>query len=365
MTIPALILAIETSCDETAASVVSAAGEVLSNVVASQVKDHAAFGGVVPEIASRRHIELIRPVVNKAVKDAGIALKDVGGIAVTQGPGLIGALLVGISYAKSLAWGLGIPLCGINHLEGHLGAARIGEKLTYPHMGMVVSGGHTSLYLARSETDIAQIGQTIDDAAGEAFDKVAKLLNLGYPGGVIIERIAKGVDSSGMDLPRPMMNDDTYDFSFSGLKTAVLNLVIRSEIFDSLDLRFSGLPEQKKPRPGKEHLVAKIAAAFQAAVVEVLVAKALKAVHDHGLDLLVVSGGVASNTALRDALGERCSQEGIRLVIPERKYCTDNAAMIGMASLRHFRDGQYASLDMNAVSRWSSLTGAAHLDRIC
>ncbi len=196
------ILAIETSCDETAAAVVTDGGKVLSDVVASQVADHAVFGGVVPEIASRRHIELIVPVVDEAMKLSGITLKALGGIAVTQGPGLIGALLVGISYGKALAYGLGIPLCGINHLEGHLCAAKIGHELTYPHMGMVVSGGHTSLYNVQSETNITQIGQTIDDAAGEAFDKVAKLLNLGYPGGVIIEKIATGVDHGSIDLPQ-------------------------------------------------------------------------------------------------------------------------------------------------------------------
>jgi N6-L-threonylcarbamoyladenine synthase len=351
------ILAIETSCDETAAAVVTGEGKVLSDVVASQVADHAVFGGVVPEIASRRHIELIVPVVDEAMKLSGITLKALGGVAVTQGPGLIGALLVGISYGKALAYGLGIPLCGINHLEGHLCAAKIGHVLTYPHMGMVVSGGHTSLYNVQSETNITQIGQTIDDAAGEAFDKVAKLLNLGYPGGVIIEKIAKGVDHSGIDLPRPMMNDNSYDFSFSGLKTAVLNLVIKSEIFDGLDLRFSGLPEPKKPRPGKERLIPVIAAAFQAAVVDVLVSKTIKAAKDHGMKLIVVSGGVASNTALREALQQETAEEGIHLVIPERKYCTDNAVMIGIASLRHFRDGHYAPLDMNAVSRRSSIAG--------
>jgi N6-L-threonylcarbamoyladenine synthase len=352
------ILAIETSCDETASAVVTDAGEVLSNVVASQVADHAVFGGVVPEIASRRHIELIRAVVGEALHLASITQKDLGGIAVTQGPGLIGALLVGISFAKALGYGLNIPVCGINHLEGHLSAARIGGELTFPHIGMVVSGGHTSLYRADSESAIDEIGHTIDDAAGEAFDKVAKLLFLGYPGGVVIERISRGVDHSAIELPRPLLHDGTYDFSFSGLKTAVLNLVIRSDIFPDMDLRFSGLPAAKEAKPGKEHLIGRIAAAFQAAVVDVLVTKAISAVTDHGMDLLVVSGGVASNQALRDALKEKTCSEGIRLVIPDRKYCTDNAAMIGIASIRHFRDHRYAPLDMNAVSRWSSITGA-------
>jgi len=222
---------------------------------------------------------------------------------------------------------------------------------------MVVSGGHTSLYRVEDEWAITQIGQSIDDAAGEAFDKVAKLLYLGYPGGVVIEEISRGVDYSSIELPRPMMNDGTYDFSFSGLKTAVLNLVIRSEIFPDLDLKFSGLPEAKKPKPGKGHLIPIIAAAFQAAAVDVLASKAIKAVKDFGMDLLVVAGGVASNTALRGALREKTEAEKIRLVIPERKYCTDNAAMIGIASIRYFRERRYSSLDMNAVSRWSSIMG--------
>lgn len=350
------ILAIETSCDETAAAVTTDAGHILSNVVASQIADHAAFGGVVPEIASRRHIELIDPVVTQAMAEAGLSYKDLGGIAVTQGPGLVGALLVGISFAKALAYGLDIPLCGINHLEGHLSAAKISHEVTYPHIGMVVSGGHTSLYLVVSPAEITQIGQTLDDAAGEAFDKVAKLLGLGYPGGVIIEKISRGIDPHEIDLPRPMMNDDSYDFSFSGLKTAVLNRVMSQEIFAEMDLRFSGLPDEKRPIPGKEHLVNLIAAAFQEAVVDVLVTKAIKAVRDHRMNLLVISGGVASNTALRTRLQSRADEEGIGLIIPERKYCTDNAAMIAIASIRHFKDGLYSPLDMNALSRWTITT---------
>jgi N6-L-threonylcarbamoyladenine synthase len=349
------ILAIETSCDETASAVVTDGGQILSNVVASQVEDHAVFGGVVPEIASRRHIELIRGVVSEALHQASITEKDLGGIAVTQGPGLVGALLVGISFAKALAYGLNIPVSGINHLDGHLSAGQINEELSYPYMGMVVSGGHTSIYKVDSEWEIKEVGHTIDDAAGEAFDKVAKLLYLGYPGGVVIEKISRGVDYNGIDLPRPLINDGTYDFSFSGLKTAVLNLVIRSEIFPDLDLRFSGLPEVKKPRPGKEPLISQIAAAFQAAVVDVLVTKAIKAARDFQMDLLVLSGGVASNTALRETLMERAKPHGIQVVIPDRKYCTDNAVMIGIAGIKHFRERRYSSLDMNAVSRWSSI----------
>ena len=350
------ILSIETSCDETAAAVVTDDGHVLSNIVASQVADHAAFGGVVPEIASRRHTELIKPVASEAVSAAGITLSQLGGIAVTQGPGLVGALLVGVSFGKALAYGLNIPICGINHLEGHLCAAGIGNTITYPHIGMVVSGGHTSIYKATSPSAMTQIGQTLDDAAGEAFDKVAKLLYLGYPGGQIIEELSRGVSHDEIDLPRPLINDKGYDFSFSGLKTAVLNLVVKSEIFENADLRFSGLPEKKTPLPEKAHLIPKIAAAFQAAVIDVLTAKAMKALRDNGLDLLVVAGGVASNNTLRQALTEKTRENNTRLVIPDKKYCTDNAAMIGIASIRHFKKGDYAGLDMNAVSRWDLFT---------
>jgi len=356
--IPSHILAIETSCDETAAAVVTPGRRVLSSVVASQVKDHAIFGGVVPEIASRRHIELIEPVVFEALHRAGISLGDVGAVAVTQGPGLVGALLVGISYAKALAYGLGVPVVGINHLEGHLCAARIEHELTYPHLGMVVSGGHTSLYRVMDEERIELVGQTMDDAAGEAFDKVAKLLHLGYPGGVVIERITTGVDPSRFDLPRPMLNDASFDFSFSGLKTAVLNLVRKEGVFEDDTLAFSGRGGPRTPASGKEHLVPLIAASFQAAVVDVLVTKALRAAATLDMDLLVVSGGVASNTVLRQTLAERCRQEGVRLVIPHRSYCTDNAAMIGVAALHHLERGRHAALDMNACSRWDTPAGA-------
>lgn len=349
------ILAIETSCDETAAAVVTREGKILSNVVASQVADHAVFGGVVPEIASRLHVELIQPVVAEALHASGLSFKDLDGIAVTQGPGLVGALLVGISYAKALAYGLNIPLCGVNHLEGHLNAVAIEHELTYPHIGMVVSGGHTSLYRIAAPGHMALIGQTMDDAAGEAFDKVAKLLNLGYPGGVVIEKLAAGVTDHGFELPRPMLKEDNYDFSFSGLKTAILNLVVKLKIFPDLDLSFAGLPRTRVPAPGMEIYIPRIAAAFQEAAVDVLATKALKAVQDHKMDLLVLSGGVACNTALRETLQQRCAWAGVRFCVPARKFCTDNAAMIGIASLRHFQEGARAGLDLNAVSRWDSV----------
>ena len=349
------ILAIETSCDETAAAVVTTGGKIISSVVASQIKDHAAFGGVVPEIAARRHVELISPVVETAMKDAGITLNDLGGIAVTQGPGLVGALLVGISYAKALAYGLDIPIAGVNHLDGHLAAVRIDSELTYPHMGMVVSGGHTSIYRVDEPEEITLLGQTMDDAAGEAFDKVAKLLNLGYPGGVVIEKMAAGVTDHGLELPRPMLKEPGYDFSFSGLKTAVLNLVVKMKVFPDMDLSFSGLPSKRIPAQGKEDLVLRIAAAFQEAAVDVLVTRLMKAVTDYRMNLVVISGGVACNSALRNELRKRTDEAGVRLVLPDKKYCTDNAAMIGIASIKLFEKGKFGSLDMNAVSRWSEL----------
>lgn len=349
------ILAIESSCDETAAAVVSGSGEILSSAVATQIDAHAAFGGVVPEIASRCHVELVEPVVNQAVREAGLSLADLDGIAVTQGPGLIGALLVGIAYAKSLAYALNVPLVGVNHLEGHMAAARIEHQVNYPHLGMVVSGGHTSIYRCDSPAKMVQIGQTLDDAAGEAFDKVAKLLNLGYPGGVVIDKLAQGVDHSSIKLPRPLINDGTYNFSFSGLKTAVLNVVIENEIFPELELRFAGIPVAKHVNPGKEELIAKIAAAFQAAAVDVIATKLLKACEDLGFKQIVVAGGVACNSQLRAELKKRCALKGIEVLIPHPRYCTDNAAMIGVASLRHFEAGNYAPLSTNAVSRWADL----------
>lgn len=306
------ILAIETSCDETAAAVVTDTGEVLSNVVASQIKDHAAFGGVVPEIASRRHTELIEPVVRETLEQAGITAGEVGAIAVTQGPGLVGALLVGISYAKALAYGLGIPLCGVNHLEGHLSAARIGHEVTYPHIGLVVSGGHTSLYKVMSPSSIEQIGQTLDDAAGEAFDKGARLLGLGYPGGRELDELAACGDPGFVRFSRAVPRG--RGFSFSGLKTALL-----------YDLR------EREPAEVEVHR-ADIAASYQAAIVDQLVEKTLAGAAREGLRSLAVAGGVAANSGLRRALTEACEAQGLRLSLPPLSLCTDNAAMIGLAA---------------------------------
>ncbi len=348
------ILAIETSCDETAAAVVGDNRRVLSNVVVSQISDHAPFGGVVPEIASRRHIELIRPTIDLAIEDASISLGELDGIAVTQGPGLVGALLVGISFAKGLSYGLGIPVCGINHLEGHLNAAWIENEPRYPYIGMVISGGHTSMYRVIGPDRVEEIGHTLDDAAGEAFDKVSKLLGLGYPGGIEIERISGKVadDSNEITLPRPMISDGTYNFSFSGLKTAVLRLVMELDIFPEKGLGFSGLPRRMSPKKGKGHYIPMIARAFQEAVFDVLETKALKALKDFDMERLVVTGGVASNFRLRNRLAAISKSHGIDLVIPDKKFCTDNAAMIGIASIRYFIEGHVSDLSMNALSRW-------------
>jgi len=345
------ILAIETSCDETAAAVVDEEREVLSNVVVSQITDHAPFGGVVPEIASRRHVELINITVKQALEEARVSLNDLAGVAVTQGPGLMGALLVGISFAKGLAYGLDIPIVGVNHLEGHLAAAWIEHEPRYPHIGLVVSGGHTSVYRIDKSGSIIQLGYTLDDAAGEAFDKVAKLLGLGYPGGIAIERISHGVDASGIKLPRPMISDGTYNFSFSGLKTAVLSLVMRLEIFPEKDLRFSGMPRNMQPIKGREKYIPLIASAFQEAVVDVIEAKAIKALEDYGMGLLVVTGGVASNIRLRERLSEAMSRLGIDLIIPDKKLCTDNAAMIGVAGIKYLMEGKRSGFDIDAFSR--------------
>ena len=326
-----IVLGIETSCDETAAAVLDGGRKILSSVVASQDKIHGPYGGVVPELASRRHLEVIVPVITEALERAGVGLGDLGGIAVTHGPGLVGSLLVGCSAAKSIAYAHSLPLVGVNHLEGHIYAATLeDETLAPPFLALVVSGGHTALYLAHEFGRYERVGATRDDAAGEAFDKVAKLLGLGYPGGPIIERVAKGGDPKAIPFPTAQMSDGAPDFSFSGIKTAVSLHVKRS----------GGLGERE---------TADVAASFQNRVVTMLVRKTVRAAQRLGVRRLVLTGGVAANGALREALAREAAERGWELSIPSRGLCTDNAAMIAAAGHDRLVAGERAPLTLNAV----------------
>ena len=326
-----IVLGIETSCDETAAAVVDGGRKVLGSIVASQDDVHAPYGGVVPELASRRHLEVLVPVVRRALETAGMALDDVDGIAVTYGPGLVGSLLIGCSAAKAIAYARRRPLVGVNHLEGHIYAAFLeGEPPAHPFLALVVSGGHTALYLAREPRRYERIGQTRDDAAGEAFDKVAKLLGLGYPGGPAVERVARDGDPRAIAFPTANMSDGAPDFSFSGIKTAV-----------SLHVRRAG--------PLGPAQVADVAASFQATAVKMLVRKTTKAALRFGVRRVVLTGGVAANTALRVALEGECREHGWVLHVPSRRLCTDNAAMIAAAGHDHLEAGERAPLSLNAV----------------
>jgi N6-L-threonylcarbamoyladenine synthase len=326
-----VILGIESSCDETAAAVLADGAKILSSVVASQDEIHARYGGVVPELASRRHVEMILPVIQKALADANLGFPDLDAMAVTQGPGLIGSLLVGCSVAKALAYVHKLPLVGVNHLEGHIFAAFLQEpKPTYPFLALVVSGGHTALYLASRPLSYRLIGQTRDDAAGEAFDKVAKLLGLGYPGGPVIERTARAGDPTAIPFPLAQIADGAPDFSFSGIKTAVSLFV-------------------KRHKPLSEQLAADIAASFQAAVVKALVRKTVKAALLLGVRRVLLTGGVAANRALRAALNAEAEARKWEIFIPSPSLCTDNAAMIAAAGAARLRAGERASLTLNAI----------------
>jgi len=325
-----IVLGIETSCDETAAAVLDGGRKILSSVVASQDDVHGPYGGVVPELASRRHLEVVVPVIRRALREAGTGLPDLDGIAVTQGPGLVGSLLVGCSAAKAIAWAHGTPLVGVNHLEGHIYSALLEERAPeHPFLALVVSGGHTALYVVPEPRTYVRVGQTRDDAAGEAFDKVAKLLGLGYPGGPAIERAARGGDETAIRFPTANMSDGAPDFSFSGIKTAV-----------SLYVQRTG--------PLSPARVADVAASFQATVVKMLVRKSLRAGQRLGIRRLVLTGGVAANTALRETLAAECSERGWELFIPSRALCTDNAAMIAAAGHDRLVAGERAPLTMNA-----------------
>ena len=329
-----LVLAIESSCDETAAAVVRDGREVLSSVVASQVRDHAVYGGVVPEIASRKHLEAIVPVIGEALREAGVTLSDIGGVAVTQGPGLAGALLVGIATAKSLAYACRFPIVGVNHIEGHLLAPFLERPVAFPFIALAVSGGHTHLYRVDGIGRYTTLGQTLDDAAGEAFDKVAKLLDLSYPGGVVIDRLAAAGDPEAIRFPRPLLHDGSFNFSFSGLKTAVLTHV------------------RKHPAAGQGGALNDLCASFQAAICEVLVRKTAAVLDATGLDRLVVAGGVACNSGLRREMEQLARERGVELHIPSPALCSDNAAMIAVPGDFYLENGITSGLGFDALPVW-------------
>lgn len=327
-----LILAIESSCDETAAAVVKNGREVLSNVINTQIAIHTEYGGVVPEIASRKHIENINPVIKKALTDAGVTLDDIDAIGVTYGPGLVGALLVGVAEAKAIAFAKNKPLVGVHHIEGHISANYVENKeLEPPFVALVVSGGHTHLVKVNDYGEYEIIGRTRDDAAGEAFDKVARAIGLGYPGGPKIDKLAKEGNPEAIEFPRAHVDDAPYDFSFSGIKSAVLNYI------NSANMQ------------GKEINRADVAASFQKAVVDALVSRAVKLAKECGMDKLAIAGGVASNSALRAAVQEECAKNNIRFYSPSPVLCTDNAAMIGAAAYYEYIKGVRHGYDLNAV----------------
>lgn len=324
-------LAIETSCDETSCAILKDGREVLSNIISSQIDVHKQFGGVVPEIASRKHVEIINQVIQEALDESELSFKDIDLIAATQGPGLVGALLVGLSTAKALAYGLEIPLVGVNHIKGHVCANYIDHKdLEPPFIGLIVSGGHSYLVKVKGYVDYEVIGRTRDDAAGEAFDKVARTLGLPYPGGPEIDRLAKYGDGKAIEFPRAKL--DNYDFSFSGLKTAVLNY----------------LNQQKQK--GNEIIIEDVAASFQEAVIDVLVEKSLRLVKEKNMDKIVLAGGVSANEGLRSLMVERASKIGVDVFYPSKKLCTDNAAMIGSAGYYQYKKTGQSDLGISALA---------------
>lgn len=335
-----LILGIESSCDDMAAAVVRDGRFILSSVVSSQDAIHHKYGGIVPELASRRHLETVIPVVEEALNHAKVTLDDIDAIGVTQGPGLVGSILVGLSFAKAVAYVKGIPFVGVNHIEAHPIAVFLEERVrgqgaplapAFPFIALVVSGGHTTLFKFKNFGDYEILGQTRDDAAGEAFDKVAKLMGLGYPGGAVIDRLAREGNASAIEFTRPYIAKDTYDFSFSGIKTAVFNYIAECGMLNA----------EKKAND--------LAASFQEAVVDVLVDKAITACMVHAIDNLAVCGGVACNSRLREKMRIKSKDNGIKLFIPEPSLCSDNGAMIAGLAYQLLKQGMRGSLDINAI----------------
>lgn len=325
-------LAIETSCDETSAAVIEDGTGVLSNVIHTQIDIHRVYGGVVPEIASRNHLLKISSVVDRAMEEAGLSLRDIDFISVTEGPGLVGALLIGLSYAKALAYSLGIDIVGVNHVAGHISACFLAGAKP-PFMCLTASGGHTNITDVRTHVDFEVIGSTRDDAAGEAFDKVARSLGLSYPGGVEIDRLASQGDEKAIDFPMAFMEEDNYDFSFSGLKSAVLNYL------NSMKMKNIEISRED------------VCASFNRCVVDTLVTKAVNATLNSGYDTLCAGGGVICNSMLRRELERQCRKNNLKLYLPDRVYCTDNAAMIGCAGYYRYMNGNRDSLMLNANPR--------------
>ncbi len=326
-----LILGIETSCDETSVSVVEDGARVLSNVISSQVEFHRPYGGVVPEVASRKHLELINPVIEEALTEARVGFKDIGAVAVTIGPGLVGALLVGLAAAKAVAYTLDVPLIGVNHLEAHIGANFLNDPaLRPPLVALLVSGGHTILAVMDESRGLTTLGETLDDAAGEAYDKIARFLGLEYPGGPEIDRLAALGDANTVILPRAMIDRDDYDFSLSGLKTAVVNYVSKLE------------------KQGIKVPLNDVAAGFQAAVIDVQIAKTMRAAEEYRVKNIVLAGGVAANAGLRAALKDAADGKGLKLSVPTVELCTDNAAMIASLGYEYLKEGK--TIDMTANS---------------
>jgi N6-L-threonylcarbamoyladenine synthase len=329
-----LVLALESSCDETSVAIVRDGREVLSNLISSQINLHSIYGGVVPELASRRHLEVVGPLVTESLKEAGVKPEQLDGIVATRGPGLIGALLVGLSFAKSYAYALNIPLIGVHHIEGHILAIQLERRVEYPFLALAISGGHTHIFRVDGIGSYTLIGRTVDDAAGEAFDKVAKMLGLSYPGGPLIDKLAQAGDDGGIVFPRPLLKKDTFNFSFSGVKTAVLNHL------------------QRLGAPPTEEQIAQIACAFQTAAVDVVTQKVLRAAREYGLERIVVAGGVACNTGLRHTFARLTEGTPFDVFFPSFTLCADNAAMLAVAGDHYLEQGRRSALDLNAVSSW-------------